>query len=629
MFRAIIKKRTDLQGPQIADIPVLEGSVSEDKTQKAKSDFTVINVPDTVQNGDILGLYDETGKFYYWGVITSKGEDQVTKNVTDTRIRKIECGQFESIYDDEQLITPQTSGNQKSFFNRSSISDILDFFLQSKEFGLLTMANTMNATFSPAFSGFVDKDLKDMYKGITHEVHDDPLDTATLADRVYDHYPFPLEKENFNLEDFIYETFSKFRRIIRPFIRRAPDIPNEYQPIQYVESDGSGQYIDTGIAPSDYLNTLKIELDGQFTRLIDDSTVSHGDFLLSTGYYNSTGGNRRNIVVGAADNFYMLSGAQISTAISMGKADLDRHLFVIDQVNKFYRLNNNTNFTTTVTNNLRHNIVLFAYVNSAESGSPITAYSPGRIYRCRIHNGDTLIRDFVPCYRKSDGVVGFYETVENQFYTNAGTGSFIKSNAITDKSIGVAIFKPGEIIPYDYGYRTWDYRPQVIFDTWESISNVKIVDEEVEVNTLAIYNDEGTTLRAAFTVLKDGTIQQIETDTSYPNRYGAGKTTYVFDSTNQIKDLAQDNIPASQFNHKITFDISFTGSNRFEDFNLGQPIKFYSKSRPGKVYESALTAWSYNISQDGDIYSATFTLGNVRTNLTSKINLNVKKKNKK
>lgn len=32
----------------------------------------------------------------------------------------------------------------------------------------------------------------------------------------------------------------------------------------------------------------------------------------------------------------------------------------------------------------------------------------------------------VPCYRKSDGVIGMYDTVADKFYTNQGTGTFTK-----------------------------------------------------------------------------------------------------------------------------------------------------------------------------------------------------------
>lgn len=36
------------------------------------------------------------------------------------------------------------------------------------------------------------------------------------------------------------------------------------------------------------------------------------------------------------------------------------------------------------------------------------------------------VRDFVPCYRKSDNVIWMYDFINNQFYTNAWTGTFTK-----------------------------------------------------------------------------------------------------------------------------------------------------------------------------------------------------------
>ena len=43
---------------------------------------------------------------------------------------------------------------------------------------------------------------------------------------------------------------------------------------------------------------------------------------------------------------------------------------------------------------------------------------------------DELICSLTPCYRKSDGVIGMYDTVRNQFLTNAGTGSFTKGQNV-------------------------------------------------------------------------------------------------------------------------------------------------------------------------------------------------------
>lgn len=49
-------------------------------------------------------------------------------------------------------------------------------------------------------------------------------------------------------------------------------------------------------------------------------------------------------------------------------------------------------------------------------------------FECRhikISDNGVLIRDYYPCYRKEDMVAGFYDIVEGNFYTSAGTGKFI------------------------------------------------------------------------------------------------------------------------------------------------------------------------------------------------------------
>ena len=47
-----------------------------------------------------------------------------------------------------------------------------------------------------------------------------------------------------------------------------------------------------------------------------------------------------------------------------------------------------------------------------------------RIYFCKITNSGELVRDFVPAKNASD-VVGMYDMVSGQFFTNEGTGTFV------------------------------------------------------------------------------------------------------------------------------------------------------------------------------------------------------------
>lgn len=50
----------------------------------------------------------------------------------------------------------------------------------------------------------------------------------------------------------------------------------------------------------------------------------------------------------------------------------------------------------------------------------------GRMYYFTIWEYWTLVRDFVPCYRKSDSVIWMYDLVNKVFYTNSWTWTFTK-----------------------------------------------------------------------------------------------------------------------------------------------------------------------------------------------------------
>lgn len=49
-----------------------------------------------------------------------------------------------------------------------------------------------------------------------------------------------------------------------------------------------------------------------------------------------------------------------------------------------------------------------------------------RIYSLQIIENGSMVRDFVPCYRKADNEIGMFDLVSNTFFTNAGTGTFTK-----------------------------------------------------------------------------------------------------------------------------------------------------------------------------------------------------------
>ena len=68
-------------------------------------------------------------------------------------------------------------------------------------------------------------------------------------------------------------------------------------------------------------------------------------------------------------------------------------------------------------------IKLFAGAVGGDMGGNM--YARTRIYYFSLYNGATLVRNFIPARRDSDGKIGMYDTVTNTFFTNAGTGEFI------------------------------------------------------------------------------------------------------------------------------------------------------------------------------------------------------------
>ena len=76
-----------------------------------------------------------------------------------------------------------------------------------------------------------------------------------------------------------------------------------------------------------------------------------------------------------------------------------------------------------------HSAYLMSYANNA-SGA-VGAKFTGNVYKCRLYDNGVLVRNFVPCKRTSDSVVGMYDTVNDVFYTNAGTGDFTAGGNVT------------------------------------------------------------------------------------------------------------------------------------------------------------------------------------------------------
>lgn len=69
-------------------------------------------------------------------------------------------------------------------------------------------------------------------------------------------------------------------------------------------------------------------------------------------------------------------------------------------------------------------IGIFCYVRG-DTGVAVSTRDIN-LYSARISQGNEVIREYIPCYRKSDRVIGLYEKFTKTFLTNQGNGYFTK-----------------------------------------------------------------------------------------------------------------------------------------------------------------------------------------------------------
>lgn len=173
------------------------------------------------------------------------------------------------------------------------------------------------------------------------------------------------------------------------------------------------------------------------------------------------------------------------------------------------------------------------------------------------------------------------------------------------------------------------YETITMGDNIETISNIQLTEENQNGTCLLIYNSTGATFRGAYAMKLDGTLVALDDPSSVSNpsqyiAYNECKNKVVM-SDDKVTTIAEQNLGNAMFNHKITMDVDIlNGMFKFDDFKLGRRVDFYYK---GKVYRSVVTGKEFSKDENSDkIALIKVTLGNVRTNLTTKLNIGKTKK---
>ena len=200
---------------------------------------------------------------------------------------------------------------------------------------------------------------------------------------------------------------------------KYPSDFSKFQEVEYIESTGS-QYIDTGFNPN---KDTSVEV------------VANWSVVNNTELFGARNNNvlYELLVYTAGTTYYQYGGHSVSSSVPVGT----KHTYYANK-NKLY-CDNHLYITTTAGQNFSITKSLFLMgLNNAGSAQRL---STAKVYSAKIWDNDTLVRNLIPCYCIATvtdvngnlcqpGTIGMYDSINSDFYTNAGTGTFTKGSDV-------------------------------------------------------------------------------------------------------------------------------------------------------------------------------------------------------
>ena len=196
----------------------------------------------------------------------------------------------------------------------------------------------------------------------------------------------------------------------------AAQLPDGYRQVRCLISHGN-EYIDTKVVPK---STTRVVLDFALTEK-PTSTATCG--------WGSSNSQEAFMFGASASGFYTCidpawknSSYATDSAGARIPLDLARHTFDIKSGSQKFDGVEYANWTIGNTASANQNLYLFA--THVEWGPSYLDYKmKAKIYSCKIYDGDTLVRDLVPCVN-ANGKYVLYDLVGKSDCANGGTGTF-------------------------------------------------------------------------------------------------------------------------------------------------------------------------------------------------------------
>ena len=183
-------------------------------------------------------------------------------------------------------------------------------------------------------------------------------------------------------------------------------LPSAYQQVEYIRSTGT-QYIDTGVSPSTYNGNYAIELEEAH------DLISSNMYIAGTSAGSTSATSRANIRINSG-------GTSCSVFVNNASGSaigVNANGVLINSVNYIKYTVSTTNSSRTLQVNSTTNSSSEAFVSSSTANFKLFGYSTGNfvgmIYSAKIYGNGTMVRNMIPCYRRSDNVAGLYDVIND------------------------------------------------------------------------------------------------------------------------------------------------------------------------------------------------------------------------
>ena len=204
-----------------------------------------------------------------------------------------------------------------------------------------------------------------------------------------------------------------------------PTYRNLYQRVEYIEpaEEETYPYILTDIFAK---NDIGAEIVASFPTLQDKVPMGSREDSGTTRFYVVYPMSENSIYYG------FNTGSSISCQLKVDTIYRCQTNFLDSRLVNVYDEDGNRKGGTSLSATLTPHtapIAIFGY-NRADTGV-VSSKREYKLYSARISKKHDVIREYIPCYRKSDGVVGLYEKFTGVFLTSESDGKFTKGSDIS------------------------------------------------------------------------------------------------------------------------------------------------------------------------------------------------------